>query len=92
MVTSQGDKNLRCEESERFKLLRKYLDFLGNHRGLKKKTISVRGHDVTAFLKSLRLQNDHEDIGKISVSQVYDYVIKTAKPPNRLLHITGNYT
>jgi integrase/recombinase XerD len=83
MVTSQEDKNLSCEESARFKLLSEYLDFLGNHRGLKKKTISVRGHDVTAFLNSIRLQNDRLDIGKISVSQVYDYVIKTAKPMKR---------
>ena len=83
MVTSQEDKDLSCEESDRFKLLSEYLDFLGNHRGLKKKTISVRGHDVTAFLKSLRLQNDREDIRRISVSQVYDYVIKTVKPMKR---------
>jgi len=83
MVTLRENRHLRCEGSEQFRLLSEYLDFLDNHRGLKKKTISVRGHDVTAFLKSLRLQNDHQDIGKISVSQVYDYVIKTAKPMKR---------
>jgi hypothetical protein len=80
MVTSQESRNLKCERS---KLLSEYLDFLGNHRGLKKKTICMRGHDVTAFLKSLKLQNDQEDIGTMSVSQVYDYVIKTAKPMKR---------
>jgi len=83
MVTSQENKDLNCEESERFKLLNEYLDFLGNHRGLKKTTISVRGHDVGKFLKSLKLQNDQVDIRGISVSQVYDYVIKTAKPMKR---------
>jgi site-specific recombinase XerD len=83
MVTLREDKNLRCEGSERLSLLSEYLEFLGSHRGLMKRTISVRGHDVTDFLKSLRLQNDQVDIGKISVAQIYDYVIKTAKPMKR---------
>ena len=83
MATSQKNKNLSCEGSDQFKLLSEYLDFLDNHRGLNKDTIRMRGYDVTSFLKALRLQNDPEDIGKISVAQIYDYIIKTAKPMNR---------
>lgn len=80
MVTSQKNKERNSEES---KLLSEYLDFLCNHRGLSKDTIRMRRNYVTSFLKSLRLQNDPEDIGEISVTQVYDYVIKTAKLTNR---------
>ncbi len=80
MTTSQAR---RLRESERFDLLKEYQDFLSSHRGLKERTICVRGRDVAAFLKSLSPQNDRENIGKISVSQVYDYVIKTTKPMRR---------
>ncbi len=80
MVTSQGRKNLYYEESG---LLNEYLDYLRDHRGLGNDTIRSRRHDVMAFLKSLRLRGIHEDIGKISVRQIYDYVIKALKLKNR---------
>lgn len=83
MVTSQEAKDLSYDVSERFKLLNEYLDFLCNHRGLNKDTIRMRRHDVSAFLKSLRFNNDREDIRRISVSQIYDYVIKAVKPVKR---------
>jgi integrase/recombinase XerD len=81
MTTSQ--KAVRLKEHEQLELLQEYQDFLRNHRGLKEKTIGVRGRYVTEFLKALSPQNDRENIKKISVSQVYDYVIKTAKPMRR---------
>ena len=65
------------------KLLSEYLDFLCNHRGLTEETIRFRRNDVVSFLKPLRLQNDSEDIGKISVKEIHDYVIKTAKLMHR---------
>ena len=83
MVTSQGRKNLSYEESGRFNLLNEYLDYFRDHRGLSADTIRLRRHDVMAFLKSLRLQDIHEDIRKISVPQIYDYVIKAIKLMNR---------
>ena len=53
------------------------------HRGISEKTIRFRRNDVGPFLRSLRLQNDSEDIVKISVKEIHDYVIKTAKHMNR---------
>jgi len=60
-------------------LLIEYVDFLSNHRGLAKGTINFRMNDVASFLQYLGLQNDREDIGKVSAKQIYDYIIKTAK-------------
>ncbi len=80
MLTSQEQEEWIFDGS---KLLSEYVDFLYNHRGVSKKTISRRRKDVISFLKFLRLQNAPEDIGKISVTQVYDYVIKTARLMNR---------
>lgn len=79
MVTSQKRGEWSCEGSYQSKLLSEYLDFLCKHRGLTKDTIRFRRNDVTSFLQSLRLQNDLENIGKVSAKQVYDYIIKTAK-------------
>lgn len=82
MVMSQEQKEWihgTCQSM----LLSDYLDFLRSHRGLTEGTIHVRRNDVVSFLKSLRLQNDSEDIGKISVKEIHDYVIKTAKRMNR---------
>ena len=83
MVTSKEYKVLRYDASGSHDLLNEYLDFLRNHRGLNEDTVRMRQHDITAFLKSLGLQNDREDIKKISVSQIYDYVIKAIKPMGR---------
>jgi integrase/recombinase XerD len=83
MVTSLKRGEVSCEVSYQSKLLSEYLDFLYTHRGLAKTTVYFRRNDVTSFLQSLRLQNDLVDIGKISANQVYDYIIKTAKPMNR---------
>lgn len=79
MVTFQRDKEWGCEGLHQSKLLSEYLDFLCNHRGLTKDTIRLRRNDITSFLQSLRIQNDIEDIGKVTVKQVYDYIIKTVK-------------
>lgn len=79
MSTSQKFEGWNCEGSYQSKLLSEYLDFLCNHRGLSKNTIRFRRNDVTSFLQSLRLQNDLQDIGKVSTMQVYDYIIKTVK-------------
>jgi site-specific recombinase XerD len=79
MFTSQRDKKRGCKGLYQSKLLSEYLDFLCKHRGLTKDTIRFRRNDVTSFLQSLRIQNDPEDIGKVSAKQVYDYIIKTAK-------------
>jgi len=47
--------------------------------GISEDTIRFRKNDVASFLKSLRLQNDSADIGKVTVKEIHDYVIKTAK-------------
>jgi integrase/recombinase XerD len=60
-------------------LLSEYLDFLSNHRGLARGTINFRRNDVALFLQSLGLQNELEDIRKVSAKQIYDFIIKTAK-------------
>jgi integrase/recombinase XerD len=83
MVMSQEQKEWICDGACKSKLLSEYLDFLRNHRGLTEKTIRFRRNDVASFLKSLRLHNESEDIGKISVKEIHDYVIKTAKLMNR---------
>jgi integrase/recombinase XerD len=86
MSTSHTYAECSCDESYQSKLLSEYLDFLCNHRGLTKNTILFRKNDVTSFLNSLTLQNEMEDIGKVSAMQVYDYIIKTVKlmtRPNR---------
>jgi integrase/recombinase XerD len=83
MVMSQEQNEWSCDGSCQSKLLSEYLDFLCNHRGLTEDTIRIRRNDVISFLNSLRLQNDSEDIGKISVTEIHDYVIKTAKLMNR---------
>jgi integrase/recombinase XerD len=80
---SQKEKEWTFEGSCQSKLLNEYLEFLCNHRGLSKDTIRIRRNDIISFLKSLRLQNDPEAIGKISVKQVHDHIIKTAKLINR---------
>jgi len=77
MFASQEQKKWSWEGSYQSKLLSEYLEFLCNHRGLSKRTICFRRNDVTSFLQSLRIQNDTEDIGKVSAKQVYDYIIKT---------------
>ena len=79
----QERKEWICDGSCKSKVVREYLDFLRNHRGLTEDTIRVRKNHVASFLKSLRLQNDSENIGKISVKEIHDYVIKTAKLMNR---------
>jgi len=83
MVVSQEQKECICVGDYQSKLLSEYLDFLFKHRGISENTIRFRRNDVGPFLKSLRLQNDSEDIGKISVKEIHDYVIKTAKHMNR---------
>jgi integrase/recombinase XerD len=83
MFKSKKHKGWTLEGFYQSKLLTEYLDFLCNHRGLTKDTVSLRKSDIISFLKSLRLQNDMEDIGKISVTEIHDYVIKTAKLMNR---------
>lgn len=83
MVISQEQKEGICDGASESKLLSEYLDFLCSHRGLTENTIRFRRNDVTSFLKSLRLHNESEDIGKISVKEIHDYVIKTAKLMNR---------
>jgi site-specific recombinase XerD len=83
MVMSQEQKEWICDGYCQSKLLSEYLDFLRNHRGLTEGTIRVRRNDVSLFLKSLKLQNESEDIGKISVKEIHDYVIKTARRMNR---------
>jgi integrase/recombinase XerD len=80
---AQGQKEWIGERFGKSKLLNEYLAFLRNHRGLCEKTIRFRRNDVASFLKSLRLRNGSEDIGKISVKGIYDYVIKTAKLMSR---------
>lgn len=85
---SQEQKEWICDEAGKAKVLSEYLDFLCNHRGLTEETIRVRRNDVVSFLKPLRLQNDSEDIGKISVKEIHDYVIKTVKLMNRPSHIS----
>jgi len=57
-------------------VLSEYLDFLCKHRGLIKNTIRFRKNDVISFLKSLRLENELENIGKISATQVYIFDAK----------------
>lgn len=52
MATSQQDKDLSYETSLQSDLISEYLDFLSNHRGLTNNTVSMRRHDITAFLKS----------------------------------------
>lgn len=79
----QERKEWICDGSCKSKVVREYLDFLRNHRGLTEDSIRVRKNHVVSFLKSLRLQNDSENIGKISVKEIHDYVIKTAKLMNR---------
>jgi len=79
MVTSQNRGGCICEGSYQSKLLSEYLDFLCKHRGITKGTIRFRRNDVISFLQSLSLQNDLEDIGKVSAKQIYDYIIKTVK-------------
>ena len=80
---SQEQKRWIGEKFGKSKLLNEYLDFLRNHRGLSEKTIRFRRNDVALLLKSLRLRNESEDIGKLSVKEIHDYVIKTAKLMNR---------
>ena len=80
---SQEQKECICDGFFQSKLLGEYLDFLCHHRGLTENTMRIRRNDVVSFLKSLRLQNESEDIGKISVKEIHDYVIKTAKLMNR---------
>ncbi len=77
MATLQQD--LSCETSVQVDLLSEYLDFLSNHRGLAKNTVSMRRHDITAFLKSLHFKNNLEDIRKISISQIYDCIMRAVK-------------
>ena len=83
MCTSERHKKWSCDGSYQSKLLSEYLDFLCIHRGLAKRTICFRKNDIISFLTSLRLKNDPEDIGRISVRAIHDYVIKTAKLMNR---------
>jgi site-specific recombinase XerD len=83
MVMSQEQRDCIYDGSVQSKLLSEYLNFLRNHRGLTETTIRFRRNDVASFLKSLRLGNESEDIGKISVKEIHDYVIKTAKLMNR---------
>jgi integrase/recombinase XerD len=83
MIMLKKRKEWICDEAVKSKLLGEYLDFLRNHRGLSEETIRFRSKDVASFLKSLRLRNESEDIGKISVKEIHDYVIKTAKLMNR---------
>lgn len=79
----QERKEWICDGSCKSKMVREYLDFLRNHRGLTEDTIRIRKNHVVSFLKPLRLQNDSENIGKILVKEIHDYVIKTAKLMNR---------
>jgi len=83
MVTSQRIKDLSCEGSRQLDLLSEYLLFLESHRGLTKKTVGMRRHYVRVFLKSLKFKNDRENIRKISVSQIYDCIMKAAKVMTR---------
>lgn len=83
MVMSQEQKDCIYDGSVQSKLLSEYLNFLCHHRGLTEDTIRFRRNDVVSFLKSLRLGNESVDIGKISVREIHDYVIKTAKRMNR---------
>ena len=83
MVMSQEQKECNCDGVCQSKLLSEYLDFLFKHRGISEDTIRFRKNDVASFLKSLRLQNDSADIGKVTVKEIHDYVIKTAKLMNR---------
>lgn len=83
MIMSQEQKKWVCDVACKSKLLSEYLDFLRNHRGLTENTIGFRRNDVALFLKALRLQNESEDIGQISVKEIQDYVTKTAKLMNR---------
>jgi site-specific recombinase XerD len=79
MVTFQKRGEWSCDGYYQSKLLSEYLDFLCRHRGLTKGTIRFRRNDVISFLQSLRLENELEDIGKVSAQQIYDYIIKTVK-------------
>jgi site-specific recombinase XerD len=79
MFKSKKHKEWSLKGSYQSQLLTEYLDFLCNHRGLAKNTVRFRRDDIVSFLKSLRLQNDLEDIGKISVTKIHEYVIKTVK-------------
>src|SRR3990172_1456291 len=83
MATSQQDKDLSCKTSVQFDLLSEYLDFLSNHRGLAKNTVSMRRHDITAFLKSLQFKNDRVDIRKISVPRIYDCITRAVNRMTR---------
>jgi site-specific recombinase XerD len=64
MVMSQEQKDCIYDGSVQSKLLSEYLNFLCHHRGLTEDTIRFRRNDVVSFLKSLRLGNESEDIGK----------------------------
>ena len=79
MVTFQKRGEWSCDGYYQSKLLSEYLDFLCRHRGLTKGTIRFRRNEVISFLQSLRLENELEDIGKVSAQQIYDYIIKTVK-------------
>ncbi len=79
MVMSQKQKKWSCKGFCQSKLLSEYLDFLRNHRGLTENTIRFRRNDIASFLKSLGFHNELEGIGKISVREIHDYVLKTAK-------------
>ena len=83
MVVSQEQKEWSCDGDYHSKLLSEYLDFLFKHRGISEDTIRFRRNDVMPFLKSLRLENESEDIGRVSAKEIHDYVIKTAKLMNR---------
>jgi site-specific recombinase XerD len=83
MLKSREQKKGNCKGFYQSKLLSEYLDFLCSHRGLAESTIRFRKNDATSFLQSLNLQDDLEDIGKVSTEQVHDYIIKTAKRMTR---------
>lgn len=75
--------NRHAVDSTDSALLKEYLDFLRNHRGLAKATIGIRAGFVAPFLEALNLRKTQEGVEDIVAGHVHDYVIKTAKPMAR---------